>query len=283
MRTAAVAGLLVCWYLPPAAAAASTPLPFDLTPEGAIIVSVSVNGTAAVPFLFDTGSTASMVSAELASRLALRPIARSTMVSGGAQQAVLVVGIEQVALGNVVARNLLATVAPRDALALPDLATAGRRVQGLLGQDVLSTLRYTVDYRRRTIVFRDRAEVPPAGAAVLALEACADRFVAVLPQDEGALRLVPDTGAAMIVLFGTGTGVGREGGSMGVTGLAGTQPARRATIGRLRIGPITWPDASAVVVTRPPESSPADGLLPMHAFARVTFNGPERQLVIESR
>ena len=30
-----------------------------------------------------------------------------------------------------------------------------------------------------------------------------------------------------------------------------------------------------------PAAQTSDGLLPLHIFARVTFNGPERQLVIE--
>jgi hypothetical protein len=51
----------------------------------------------------------------------------------------------------------------------------------------------------------------------------------------------------------------------------------------LRVGSTTLTDVSAAIVGRECGSPPVDGLLPLHIFARVTFNGPERQLFIEGR
>ena len=42
-------------------------------------------------------------------------------------------------------------------------------------------------------------------------------------------------------------------------------------------------DVAAVIVGRDCDATPLDGLLPLHLFARVTFNGPEHQLLIEAR
>jgi hypothetical protein len=51
----------------------------------------------------------------------------------------------------------------------------------------------------------------------------------------------------------------------------------------LRVGSATLMDVPAVIVGRECDSPSVDGLLPLHIFARVTFNGPERQLFIEER
>ena len=71
--------------------------------------------------------------------------------------------------------------------------------------------------------------------------------------------------------------------SIGLTGLAGTHAARPAIVRTLRVGTTTLTNVPAVLVKRAPGTRPVDGLLPMHLFARVTFNGPERQLFIEPR
>ena len=51
----------------------------------------------------------------------------------------------------------------------------------------------------------------------------------------------------------------------------------------LRIGETRLTDVPVVIVDRAASAQRADGLLPLHIFTRVTFNGPKRQLVIESR
>jgi hypothetical protein len=66
-----------------------------------------------------------------------------------------------------------------------------------------------------------------------------------------------------------------------LTSLAGSRPARLAVVDALRIGSRTLMNVAALVVGREEGSPAADGLLPLHIFARVTFNGPERQLFIE--
>lgn len=269
-----------------AAAAASVPLPFDLTPQGAIVVPAIVNGTGPAAFMLDTGSNGSVVSGTLASALGARVVAKTTLMSASGQKDALVVKIEHLNVGGVVATGVLMTLASPDDFNLPDLAASGHHVQGVIGQDVLGALRYTIDYRKRRIVWHDAPHVPQH-ATVFELESQNDRFVALLPQSDRVLRLVPDTGAETLILFQSGNGtvpsatLAHE--SAELTGLTGTRAAQRAIVRALRVGATTLMDVAAVIVGGECDSPSLDGLLPLHIFARVTFNGPERQLFIEDR
>jgi hypothetical protein len=87
-----------------------------------------------------------------------------------------------------------------------------------------------------------------------------------------ALRLVPDTGAEVFVFF-QGPGSPSPAlaiGSARLTGLAGDLGVRAATAPRLVVGDVTLRDQPAVIVDRSDDN--ADGLLPLHAFASVSFN-----------
>ena len=205
----------------------------------------------------------------------------------GGQKTAAVARIEHLTLGTARASGLLATVASTCDLNLPDVAAGGRQLQGVIGQDVLAPLRYTIDYRARHIVWHDGSVQPPRHGAVFDLEPHDERFLVRLPQDHEVLRLVPDTGADAIVLFQKDGGAALSSLSVGdtirVTGLGGTRTAQRVRVPMLRIGSTTMSNVAAVVVDREEQSPATDGLLPLHLFARVTFNGPERQLVIEER
>jgi len=269
-----------------AAASPRVPLPFHLTAQGAIIVPAIVNGIGPVSFMLDTGSNGSVISEQLASALGANAIARTTMMSASGRRDALVVRIEHLVVGGVSAHDVLMTAASPDVFNLPDLATSGRKVQGVIGQDVLGALRYTIDYGERRIVWHDTAIVPPH-ATVLELESQDDRFVARVPQDHRVLRLVPDTGAETLVLFQHGgsilPGASLANESVELTGLTGTRDARRAVVRTFRVGSTVLMDVVVVIVGRDCDATPLDGLLPLHLFARVTFNGPEHQLFIETR
>jgi Aspartyl protease len=270
-----------------AAGSPAVPLPFHLTAQGAIIVPAIVNGIGPVSFMVDTGSNGSVISEQLASTLDAKTVAKTTLMSVSGRRDAVVVRIEHFAVGGVTADDVLMTVASPDAFNLPDVATSGRRVQGVIGQDVLGGLRYTIDYAARRIVWHDTAASIPPHATVLELESQDDRFVARVRQDHRVLRLVPDTGAETLVLFQhdgsipPSASLSNE--SIGLTGLTGTRDARRAIVRAFRVGSTLLMDVAAVIVGRDCDATPLDGLLPLHLFARVTFNGPERQLLIETR
>ncbi len=272
-----------------AAAAPSVPrgLPFHLTPQGGVIVRVFLDAHGPVQFLVDTGSNGSSISEDLASALGLPIVARTALLSAIGQKPRLMTRIEHLAMDGISVTDVLATITPEPEFALPDIVSAAGRIQGVIGQDVLASLRYTIDYRARRIIWWDAPAAIPRDAALLTLESRNDRFVAVLPQEREAIRLVPDSGAETLVLFRrnghTGPLVTSTDKRTVVTGLAGSRDARLARVNGLRIGSTIMTDVPAVVVENAPGVQTSDGLLPLHIFARVTFNGPEKQLIIEQR
>ena len=70
---------------------------------------------------------------------------------------------------------------------------------------------------------------------------------------------------------------------MNMRGVAGERSVDRAVVPVLRIGDLVWRDEPAVVVDRAALSEDADALLPLHRFARVSFNARERCLLIWGR
>jgi predicted aspartyl protease len=269
-----------------AATSPPVPLSFHLTAQGAIIVPAIVNGIGPLSFMLDTGSNGSVISEQLASTLGAKAVAKTTLMSASGRKDALVVRIEHLTVGGVSTHGLQMTVAPPEAFNLPDVATSGRNIQGVIGQDVLGALRYTIDYQERRIVWHNAAARIPAHATVLELESQDDRFVARVPQDHHVLRLVPDTGAETLVLFQHGGSilptVSLANESVELTGLTGTRNARRVVVRAFRVGSTLLTDVAAVIVGRDCDATPLDGLLPLHLFARVTFNGPEHQLLIET-
>jgi predicted aspartyl protease len=269
-----------------AAASPAVPLPFHLTAQGGIIVPAIVNGIGPVSFMLDTGSNGSVISEPLALALGAKAVAKTTLMSASGRRDALVVRIEHLAVGGVSTQDLQMTVVSPDAFNLPDLAASGRNIQGVIGQDVLGALRYTIDYAQRRIVWHDAAARIPAHATVLELESQDDRLVARVPQDHHVLRLVPDTGAETLVLFQHGGSipptVSLANEPVELTGLTGTRNARRVVVRAFRVGSTLLTDVPAVMVKSECDATALDGLLPLHLFARVTFNGPEHQLLIET-
>jgi predicted aspartyl protease len=270
-----------------ALAAASQPaaVPFGLTSRGGIIVPIVVDGSGPVSALLDTGSNGSIVSERLAASRGMRPVGRTTILSVSGQKEAQVTRIGHLAIGTACASDVLATVARDEDLDLPD-AGGVSRIQGIIGQDVLGRLRYTIDYTTRSIYWRGRDAAAPPHGSRFELERHDERFVVRLPQPTGELRLVPDTGADALILFETPLTIAEHaatGAAIGITGVTGTRAAHRAVVRKLAVGDTTLRDVPAAIVPRAPGAPDVDGLRPLHLFARVSFDGPDRQLFSEPR
>ena len=255
--------------------------------NGAIVVPVWIGGEGPFRFLLDTGSNLSALSERLADRLALAPVARTALATVGGVAMRPVVQLETVSVGGVRRSGLLASLAT-DA----ELAIVAPELDGMLGQDFLAAYNFTVDYRRRLIVWDDLTNTPrpvdAPGTLRLPLVPQDGRFVIQLPQLGGGepLEMVPDTGASTFVLFARNgvTPVPGEWSDATVTisGLTGAKPARMTRLRELRIGSLTLRNLPVVVVDRAVgEGGKADGLLPLHQFRRVSFRVSEGYLALE--
>jgi predicted aspartyl protease len=261
-------------------AVVSRGVPFATDEAGTVVVPVWIAGNGPFRFVLDTGSTGSAVSDALADRLVLPPIARAALLTAGGDAMRVVVRLSSVTLGAVTRDEVLATLATRD-----ELAILGGRIDGILGVDFLDADNFTVDYQQQRFTWDGDTASPPGRVVRLPLALRDGRFVTSLPQAEAwPLELVPDSGASTVVLFDRdGVAPPRLPGDTIVTvaGLTGTQDARATRLRQLSIGTLTLRDVPAIVIARDEGRDAADGLLPLHAFSRVSFRPSEGVLVLE--
>lgn len=257
---------------------ARTSTPFTLADQGGVFVAVMLNGAGPFTMAIDTGANHSAIAEDVAARIGAPATAQAMVTSSAGSRMRTMVRVEQLALGPI-STGVDATVLPRDAFA------AMGTFDGVIGQDVLAALRYTIDFARREIVWHDEEASLVGSRAVLNMTFDHGRYLVELPQRGSVLRLVPDSGAGGLVLF---QGAGRvlpelagPRGRIGVATFEGRIDAEWVRVRELRIGSSTLRNLPAVLVERGANpSADGDGLLPIHLFSRVTFDGPARRLIV---
>jgi predicted aspartyl protease len=268
----------------PAASAGDTAsqLRFQLLEDGTIVVPVTINGAGPFRFMLDTGSTRTVVSAKLTRTLRLPVVAQSLMITPSGRDMGVLVQLNGLAIGGSGQVNVKALIGPREHF-------SAEAIDGLIGQDVLGPLIYTIDYVRRHIVWHSGLATFGAGLR-LPLEASEGRFLVSMPhpaQAEVPLKFIPDSGSDGFVLFARGARFPLPATPLEVgvlRTLSGHRLVRRVLLGDVHVGGVILRNQTAVIVERnEPDAPLGDGLLPLHVFARVTFHGPERYLVVESR
>ncbi len=254
---------------------------FRLHANGDIEVPVTVGRRGPFRFLVDTGSSRSALFSHTARRLGRYPVAQTMMVTPSGRVVRPMTHLEGVALGTMPPVTVLAMILPED-------QSGHTAIDGLIGQDVLAGLTYTIDYDRRQLIFHSAAETA-ASAIRLPLDWKDGRVLVSLSQRSGAhgpLELIPDSGASELVLFARSDRVLPPVTPLDAAvlrTLSGQRLVRRVLIDELHVGDIRLQSLAAMLVDALPDASLGDGLLPLHLFARVTFNGPGRYLVVEAR
>jgi predicted aspartyl protease len=267
-----------CLFLLTVLALGSVPVtPLTIDERGGVIVDARVNGAGPFKFIVDTGASRSIVADDLATELGAPVVAKSEVVGSAGSDMRFVVRLGSVAVDSARVDALLATVVPA-----AGLSRLGRGVRGLLGQDFLSAFNYTLDYRRARLTWDEALTCD--GRGVVRMIAAEGRFVMALADHRGdPLRLVPDSGAEVPVLFRPSTVLmasrafvdGRPAAvspaaSVMVAGMTGPgRVAQVTSIERLRVGSVTLRDVRAYAIQR--DDAHADGLLPLHEFASVSF------------
>ena len=248
--------------------------PFEQGNEG-IVLAVGLNGRGSFRFLLDTGSTHTTVSAETATAIGAPVVARATMGTAAGSHDTLVVHIDSVRVGPIEATGLLASIV--------DLKLAGIGIDGVIGHRALASIRYTIDYSKRRVVWWPAAKVSARGSS-LSLEPSHGRFLVTLDQRQSRLRLVPDSGADSLLLFDPDSAlpVTRLPAPATLTTMSGATEVRLAKVRELSVGTLMLRDVPAVVANRDrSEPDEVDGLLPLHLFDRVTIDGPRQRMMVE--
>jgi predicted aspartyl protease len=279
MSTALAALLLVA--LSATAAASILTTPFDLLDDGSIVVPVTIGGMGPYRFVLDTGSSRTVISTRLWRELRLPVIAKTVMVMPAGRDEAYIVRLNSLAVDGRPGVNVSAAVMPADRYA------AGQQVDGLIGQDVLAAVVYTIDYDRREVEWHAPGDPLPGGR--LPLNIRDNRLLVSLAQRDGdpsPLSLIPDSGSDGLVFFAhaqdklrlTPLDVGV------LTSLSGSRLARRVQVDGLMVGSTRFQNALAVLVdTGEPATMMGDGLLPLHLFSRVTFNANEGYLILQPK
>jgi predicted aspartyl protease len=256
---------------------AGSTTPFQLGEQGGVIVPVMVNGSGPFPMLLDTGATHSAITEDVAARVQAKPVARSTVITPAGEMLRTIVAVDRINVGSITAEHVLPSVVPARAL------DPERQLHGLIGQDVLAKLRYTLDFKARTVEWHE--QTPSRRGVRLPLTFEHGRFLVALQQDSCTLRLVPDSGAGAIVLFEAPgrmpLAIAETSATVELSTAHATRSARPVRVRELRVGHRILRDVPAVTIEHA-DRHPAegDGLLPVHLFERVTFDGPARLLIL---
>jgi predicted aspartyl protease len=252
----------------------SKPLRFDLR-NHAIVVAVHVDDHGPFRFLLDTGASRSLISSDIAARVRAAAITRTMMITPAGHSIRPVVSVS-LAVGDRTAVRVAATVVTPD-----DLSRGELEVDGVLGQDVLSPLAYTIDYRRREIHWHAH---PTDISERLPLEFADGRALVSLQQGGRPFKLIPDTGSDGVVIFERPGASWPDATPLDVgllRTLSGHQLVRRVTIDDFRVAARRLRNVSAVVVPNGHERLlQSDGLLPLHLFSAVVVNGREGYLAV---
>jgi predicted aspartyl protease len=263
-------------------AATAGATPFTLDAGGGVVIPVQINGRGPYRLVVDTGSSRSAVSRKLAVETGAPVVARTEVVSIGQETSRLVVKLDRVEAGPAARPDILASVIPDE-----ELRALTPGVDGVLGQDFLAAFDYTLDYRKRTLTWEADPALLGSADHRFKLRPEEGRFLVDIPAGEGrprALRLVPDSGAAVMVLYERDgrlplpVGPGRR--PVDVTGLSGGRRAVLSTLTELRIGALVLRDSPVVVLTGCDDVPGADGLLPLSLFDRVTFLARDGVIVL---
>ncbi|MBX9569455.1 MAG: aspartyl protease family protein [Candidatus Obscuribacterales bacterium] len=158
-----------------------------------IVVKASVNGGEPVDFLFDTGSTQTLIDRRLAAENMLDKQAGMNMNAAGGMFFGQATDIQKLGLGELSVPNVQAVIVDLSAHS----RQLGKPIAGVIGVNVLNRFAVTIDYGKSQISFRDFATYKaPAGANVVPFN---DRKGPVIKIQINAKEEVPclvDTGAA---------------------------------------------------------------------------------------
>jgi predicted aspartyl protease len=274
MRVALALALLTAAAAAPLAAGPGTTSPefaAEFTKESLVLVAVLINGHGPYRFVLDTGATTTMLHDAVASAAGLKPSGRVQVVTAAAQFSAPTAVLDRLVVGRT-------PVAPLRVIwmALDELRTTDRRIDGVLGQDVLARLTLTIDYAQRRVRL-DHAACAPADARVPFTVADGRPMItaAVRAANSSDRPLVLDSAANALVLFGAGAGPQRTTLTTHGAATEGTiVPRASVTVERAQV-------SGPAIVVPPGARREESGLLPTSWFSRVCLDGRRRLAALQ--
>lgn len=261
-------------------------LPVRTVHDYLMVIGVSVNGSAPVDFLVDTGTTTTLIDPALALELALEPVDRMALTSLANSVPVPRYFLKTLAAGP-------ASVAHVEVLAtpLPELQALDRRIRGVLGMNFLIQFSFLLDYANQRLQLWTVPQAAPVPAGLrLHAEINDWRILVPVTSDaapRGRWKLALDSGIAQVLVFQDRIrpGAGRcDSGPcmMQVSTNLSAYSASTVVLPEIAISEARLHDLPVVVLRNDllKQSDPQDGLLPASLFRSVFFDRATATLVL---
>jgi predicted aspartyl protease len=228
---------------------------------------VSIDGQGPYRFLFDTGTSITVIDRSLAQQLEIAAVGQTRALN-----ATGVLVVDQAILDDVRAGQISKQKLPVLISDLPRFRSHGH-LDGILGMNFLAGAAFLIDVRHHCV----EADVPLSrmdGGQRIDAEEIAGR---VALKVKGA-SFVLDSGASfMILLSDRARGMASVSEAMEITSTARREQVRSAIVPRLTIGDLVFRDVPAAVVAQ--QRCREDALLPINIFSTVYVDAA-RELVI---
>jgi predicted aspartyl protease len=242
-----------------------------------IVIPVTVNGAGPYEFLLDTGTNTTLVSAEFARQLRLRPVDRIELVTVAGSQIVPRARLENVTVGGKTARNLESLISD-----LREVRAVKPEICGVLGMNFLAQFNYLINYRERRIKFEDDAELENSLSGERLPFECHEGRAIVLarPAKKKSWRLTLDSGIQNLLLFASDWRDLKLDWAQGepqrllARSDLGSQIVWQKRLRSFSIGGVNFYDLPVAVMESKVagEGRVEDGLLPTSLFQQVYFN-----------
>ena len=305
---ALLAGLVFTGASYPAFAAGAAAVTHDSTKttgievldDGLVLVRVSVNGSGPHRFLLDTGGASTVVSDTLARDLGLMQAGSHRIDTMSGTRTVGLTRVNELRLGTETFTGIEVLL-----MDLANLRARDSRIQGVIGQDLLRTRSFLLDYEARRLTFDSAGptNVPADGTRlpldwsdgrplVRAVGHHAGRGGA--PETTAALRFVIDSGGTHLILFDHSAPERQPlvnalrrcaAATMTMRNHGGSSPVMTATVDRLEFaeGKALRGVVAALVPMDPEQGRIEDGLLPASFFRAIYFDNRANEVVVRGR
>jgi hypothetical protein len=264
--------------------AAIRSVPFQRAPSPYVVIGVPIKGQGSSSLLFDTGTHLSIVSPELAAKLALshdRPMAIASVAGRTTARTAVAAGIGFELAPETRSPSVVVT----DVTAVRSIVG---NVNGILGQSLLGPGDYFIDYKARRLTLGPPGQLTAAVAGHhVPLEwsegrpAIVVRLRATSGCGPGTVKLVLDSGIDRLTLFGAAArqvgAVARSTSMVRVDGPLGTATARAAPV----IVAIDRDIRTVATLMAQVQDREEDGLIPTSLFRSVYVSGSDRIVVLD--
>ena len=269
----AVAPALMCFLV--AGNTGATEVPFEIV-GGIVLVKASLNGTAPLPFILDTGATECLLTPQAANRVGLGP------ASGAGEKMArsVAVGEHTVPAMSFIIHDPLQAISLR--------LDQGINYAGILGYPFLSKFAFSIDYQRKRldllggVASGTALKRPQAGIRVPFV--LRDRLIHVtgMINGRGPVTFIVDTGSAEVLLLPQAAE------KLRLPALSANRAdgIRFTTLERISVGQATVTNVPAIIHRLHREGAGAlsyDGILgyPFLSQFKTTFNYQDKVLILE--